>query len=162
MALLTFFGALLVGELVAGSKRDVSGRALGVKDVSVARGQVKVTLGFSKTDQIGKGRSFVLDSCGDQELCPERALQQYSGVHGEGDGLLFLHSNGSPLTKYQFWTVTSKALEALGLWGMRFCTHSFRIRAASTAAAMGYSVPSIQAIGRWSSGAYLRYVHPIV
>lgn len=149
-ALLAFWGALHVGELVAGSKRDTTGRALKVGDISLGNGRVTVTICFSKTDQAGKGRFLVLELCGDVELCPVLALQRYLEVRGQSAGFLFQHSDGSLLTKYHFWAITERALEALGLKGMRFATHSFRIGAASMAAAMGYSVPSIQGIGRWS------------
>ena len=62
------------------------------------------------------------------------------------------------MTKYQFWAVTKKALAALGLSNHQFGTHSFRIGAASTAAAAGVGVEGIKAIGRWRSGAFKSYV----
>ncbi|XP_015262016.1 PREDICTED: uncharacterized protein LOC107106395, partial [Gekko japonicus] len=69
-------------------------------------------------------------------------------IGGEGAGYKFgRHEDGSPLTKHQFWTVTTRALAKLGLSGVRFGTHSFRIGAASTAAALGYSPPDIQRLG---------------
>lgn len=114
---------------------------------------------FSKMDQLGKGRSFELEVCSDQELCPVRVLEQYWGVRGWEAWLLFRHVDGTPLSCYQFWAVMTKALEALGI---RFGTHSFRIVMASTAAALGYPVPSIQGIGHWSSHTYQRYVCPVV
>lgn len=68
------------------------------------------------------------------------------------------HLDGTPLTKYQSWVVTAKALEALGLKGVKFGTQSFRIGAASTMAVIGYSVAKIQEIGGWRLGVNRRYV----
>lgn len=75
---------------------------------------------------------------------------------------MFCHVDGSPLTRYQFWADTAKALRELGLDGVKFGTHSFRIGAVSTAAAMGYSVLRIQEIERWRSGVYRQYVCPVL
>ena len=42
------------------------------------------------------------------------------------------------------------------------CMHSFRIGAASTAAALGYNVEDIKWLGRWSSSTYHRYIRTYV
>lgn len=53
------------------------------------------------------------------------------------------------------------ALERTGIRDMRFGIHSFRIGAASTAAAMGYDVDRIKHLGRWSSKCYSNYIRPL-
>lgn len=59
------------------------------------------------------------------ELCPVTAVAQFLAVRVIKGGPLLCHHDGAPLTKYQFWAITSRALEVLGLkvwsWG---CTHS--------------------------------------
>ena len=56
----------------------------------------------------------------------------------------FIHKEGTHLTKYQFWKMTDLALSRVGVQGMKFGTHSFRIGAASTAAALGYHPDDIK------------------
>lgn len=115
--------------------------------MTVSGGRLHILIRSSKTDQLGKGKSLVLETCGEAELCPVRALSQFLTVRKVGGGILFCHVDGPPLTRYQFWVVTSKALRELGLNGVKFFTHSFRIGVASAAAAMGYSAPRIQEVG---------------
>lgn len=112
-----------------------------MKDVSVAADQVQILIQSSKTDQLGKGRLISLETCGEVELCPVRALSQFLEVRATEGGVLFCHIDDYPQTRYQFWVVIVKALREIGLEGVKFGTHSFRIGAASTAAAMGYSGP---------------------
>lgn len=160
-ALIAFFGALRVSELVASSKRDTSDRALHLDDVILGTNTILIKIRRSKTDQAGQGKQVQLHGCDDPKLCPIKALASFLEVRGQEAGFLFIHSDGSPLTKYQFWVVTSKALASLGLQGVQFGTHSFRIGAASTAAAMGYSSTQIQGLGRWRSRAFQAYVRPL-
>lgn len=73
-------------------------------------------------------------------MCRVFALTDYltlRGSEGEG-GFLFRHIYASPLARHQFWAITSMSLDGIGLAGRHFCTHSFRIRAASVVSAMGY------------------------
>ncbi|XP_054852797.1 uncharacterized protein LOC129341561 isoform X1 [Eublepharis macularius] len=160
-ALTAFFGALRVGELVAQSRLDLSQRALLLQDVRFVGEKVSLRIRSSKTDQHRKGSTVWLGSCADAELCPVRGLRAYLEKRGDGEGLLFRHCDESPLTRYQFWSVTGRALAKLGLEGFKFGTHSFRIGAASTAAAMGYTDAAIRRVGRWRSAAYRGYVRPL-
>ncbi|XP_067323426.1 integrase/recombinase xerD homolog isoform X2 [Anolis sagrei] len=160
-SLTAFFGALRVSELVVGSKADKSDRALHWSDINLTPTQLQIVIRKSKTDQKAKGSVLKLSMCSDEELCPIRAMTTYVGHRGNKPGPLFIHGDGAPLTKYQFWTVTSKALEALGIKGQKFGTHSFRIGAASAAAAIGYDAAKIKALGRWKSGTYRTYVRPV-
>ncbi len=52
-----------------------------------------------------------------------------------------------------------KALEATGSDPILYNGHSFRIGAATTAAAKGIEDAIIQTLGRWQSTAYLRYMY---
>lgn len=65
---------------------------------------------------------------------------------GAAPGFFFQHADQVQLTCYQFWVVMAKALETLGLKGVRFGTHSFRIGAASTATQIRYPKGQIKAI----------------
>ncbi|XP_054850615.1 uncharacterized protein LOC129340074 [Eublepharis macularius] len=160
-SLTAFFGALRVSELVVQSQRDSSGRALSACDIQFMGGKVLIRIRKSKTDQKQAGSVLTLGPCEDKALCPVRALRSYVKVRGEDEGVLFRHNDRSPLTRYQFWAVTDRALRQLGLVGVKFGTHSFRIGAASTAAAMGYADRTIQKVGRWKSSAYRSYIRPL-
>uniref|UniRef100_A0ABM5EUS7 Integrase/recombinase xerD homolog n=1 Tax=Pogona vitticeps TaxID=103695 RepID=A0ABM5EUS7_9SAUR len=160
-ALLAFFGAMRISELVALGRNDVSRRALQLEDVAVWDGQVRVRLRSSKTDQYGKGNMVILGQCTLENICPVRAMKEFGIRRGTDRGYFFQHKNGSPLTKYQFWALTDMALESLGIKNMRFGTHSFRIGAASTAAALGYDVEKIKRLGRWSSTCFRKYIRQL-
>lgn len=62
----------------------------------------------------------------------------------------------SPLTKHQFWAVTSHSLKRLDLHGVKFCTHSFQIGPVSMAEAMG----AIELLGHWHSASHHSYICP--
>ncbi|VDI00683.1 Hypothetical predicted protein [Mytilus galloprovincialis] len=71
---------------------------------------------------------------------------------------LFCHFDGKPLTKYQFSAILKKSLHALGIDNARWSSHSFRIGMATACAIEGLSDEKIKSLGRWKSGAYLRYI----
>ena len=83
-----------------------------------------------------------------ESICPVRATVAYLEVRGQDQGYFFKHEDNLSLTKYQFWKLTDVALDRVGVWGMRFGTHSFRIGAASTAAALNYSMEEIKHLGQ--------------
>lgn len=128
------------------------------QDVQFTGAGVTLKLRCSKTDQFYRGNIIKLGFCSLGDLCPVLALQKYVSVCGPTPGLLFRHMDGTPLTRHQFWAVTSKALSFLGLAHFRFGTHSFRIGAASTAASLGYPASMIQKMGCWQSKVYQSYV----
>uniref|UniRef100_A0ABM5GIP4 Uncharacterized protein isoform X2 n=1 Tax=Pogona vitticeps TaxID=103695 RepID=A0ABM5GIP4_9SAUR len=160
-ALLAFFGAMRISELVALGKKDVSRKALQLDDVTVWDDQVKVRLRSSKTDQYGFGCMVILGQCSLVSICPVRAIREFGILRGTEKGYFFQHKDGKPLTKYQFWSLTDRALKNIGIGNMRFGTHSFRIGAASTAALLGYDAGKIKRLGRWSSGCFRKYIRQL-
>ncbi|XP_067323198.1 integrase/recombinase xerD homolog [Anolis sagrei] len=160
-AVTAFFGALRVSELIPASKKDLSQRALLFSDVTISDQQLQIIVRSSKTDQRGKGSLISLSPCSDADICPVLAITQFRVMRGSTSGYFFCHHDGGPLTKYQFWSITDKALKLLGLGHLKFGTHSFRIGAASTAANLGYATERIKSLGRWKSDAYKGYVRPV-
>nr|XP_020646057.1 uncharacterized protein LOC110077393 [Pogona vitticeps] len=160
-ALIAFFGAMRISELVALGKGDVSRKALQFEDVIVQEDQVIIRIRRSKADQLGRGSQLMMGRCSRESICPVKAVKEFVGFRGAEKGYFFQHADASPLTKYQFWKLTGMALERIGVKNMKFGTYSFRIGAASTAAALGYSVEQIKHIGRWSSNCYHKYVRQI-
>ena len=82
----------------------------------------------------------------------------YLAARGNAPGLLFHFEDGSPLTKNRFITKFRSALTQAGIDSSLYSGHSFRIGAASTAAANGVEDSLIQILGRWKSSAYLAYI----
>ena len=79
-------------------------------------------------------------------------------VQGSRAGPLFVFSDGRLLTRKRFVTLVREALAAGGIDQDKYCGHSFRIGAATTAAARGIEDSVIKTLGRWESVAYLQYV----
>lgn len=92
------------------------------------------------------------------ELCPVQALWEYCMIRGSKIGPLFCFLDGTPIPRSFF----SKHLQVALSWANcdthRYKGHSFRIGAASCAAAMGISDDQIQVMGRWKSNAFKKYI----
>jgi len=108
---------------------------LSVQDVAVddpsCPGVVRVRIKQSKTDPFRRGKKA---------------------------GPLFMFASGLPLTRQRFVTRVREALQEAGLDEAKYCGHSFRIGAATTAAAKGFEDSVIKTLGRWRSLAYLQYI----
>ncbi|XP_067322346.1 integrase/recombinase xerD homolog [Anolis sagrei] len=154
----SFFGALRLGEVVANAKTDTSGRALQLGDIAIQGTSMTIKIRRSKTGQGGKGVSLAIKGSKVGQLCPIRTLTKFLGVWGSTPGLLFIHQDGSPLTR--FMAICRGALRKLGLPHGEFGGHSFRIGAATAAAGSGIPVDSIKAMGRWRSSVYTSYIRP--
>jgi hypothetical protein len=70
-------------------------------------------------------------------------------------------SVGLPLPLFlrsEFSARLNQTLTSIGLTGANMRPHSFRIGAATSAAAAGVPDDQIQRLGRWKSDAYRRYI----
>ena len=158
----TFFSFCRAGEMVVERESaydpdcHLSYRDLAV-DNPIAPTIISLLLRRSKTDQVQKGVRVVIGRTGD-EICPVTALLRYLAVRGDGPGPLFIQANGKPLTKARFVTEVRAALTKAKFPAQSYAGHSFRIGAATTAAAAGLEDSLIQTLGRWKSAAYLLYV----
>ena len=92
----------------------------------------------------------------DQMLCPVTSMMSYL-VRGSLAGPLFVYPDGSFLTRDHFVEEVRGALDSTGVDPTLFNSHSFRIRAATTAVARGLEDSLIKTLGRWESSAYLCY-----
>ena len=118
---------------------------------------VRVRIKQSKTDPFRRGVNLFLGRT-HTDLCPVAALLSYLVVRGAGSGPLFKFADGRPLTMSRFVAQVRDALGAAGTNEGSYCGHSFRIGAATTAAARGVEDSVIKTLGRWESTAYLQYV----
>ena len=160
---LAFFAFLRVGEFTTPGVAQFEEKIhLSVSDISVDRldapTMVFITLKQSKTDQLRKGITIVLGRTNKTPLCPVSALLSYLVVRGMAPGPLFVWGDGQFLTRAHFVKEVKQALELVGADASNFNGHSFRIGAASTAAANGMEDSVIKTLGRWESDAYHRYI----
>ena len=90
-------------------------------------------------------------------ICPVQALKAYRVVRKGKPGPLFCYHTGQaiPYKHYQQWFG-----DLLSLNNIKGCynLHSFRIGGATLAASRGFSVSQIQAMGRWRSNAFIKYI----
>ena len=157
-----FFGFFRAGEITVPTASAFDPAVhLSWGDVSISseRQVVRIILKRSKTDQFGRGTQVYLGATGD-ELCPVRALQSYVVVRGTSPGAFFRSAVGTPLTKARFVDQVRSALARAGIPTSGYSGHSFRIGAATAASQAGIPDSTIQALGRWSSSAFLRYIRP--
>ena len=152
---LGFFGFLRAGEFTVNSAFHPSTH-MTVSDLQadslVSPTCFKVRIKCSKTDPFRAGCDIYLGR-GVDSVCPIVALGNYLSRRGSTPGPLFLFSNGHPLTQQQLSSSVQAILHAAGYSG-----HSFRIGAATTAAARGVPDHLIKTLGRWSSDAYQVYI----
>lgn len=165
--LLGFFGFLWAGEFTVNAPFQPSIH-MTVSDLQadalVNPTCFKVRVKCSKTDPFRVGCDIYLGRT-EGSVCPIRALGSYLALRGSAEGPLFTFSDGRPLTRQQLSSSVQSILSAAGYSGV-YSGHSFRIGAATTAAAQGIPDHLIKTLGRWSSDAYQIYirtpVHSIV
>ena len=134
---------------------------MGFKDVAVdnplSPSFLRVRIKQSKTDLFCRGVDIFLGRT-NSDLCPGVAILKYLIARGTGPGPLFRFNDGCPWMRNRFVTAVREALTAAGVEKSKYCGHSFRIGAATTAAKRGVEDCIIKTLGRWESTAYLQYV----
>ena len=119
---------------------------------------VTLHLRHSKTDVFGIGALIYLGLV-DGPICPVKALLSFLSVSGEAPGPLFTWMDGTPLSREGLVRAVRSALESQGVVGTHlFNGHSFRIGAATTAAARGVADSLTQSMSRWKSSAFTTYI----
>ncbi|XP_078344470.1 uncharacterized protein LOC144630064 [Oculina patagonica] len=119
--------------------------------------RIVVLLKSSKTDVYRQGQSLSIARCSSL-LCPVSAMQQYFLLAQPRPGPLFYFQSGSLLTRSSVTKLLRDSARSAGLSYRSLKGHSFRIGAASTAAAAGLPDWLIKVLGRWSSDCYQLYI----
>lgn len=162
---LGFFGFLRSGEMTvpADGRYDPSCH-LSRADIAVDHpshpNTIRVTIKQSKTDPFRQGIQLFMGRT-DSDVCPVRALLNYLVERGSTEGPLFMFPDGSYLTRQRLVEVVRQALGKAGLDASKYCGHSFRIGAATTAAKKGMEDSIIKTLGRWRSLAYTHSQGPV-
>ena len=156
-----FFGFMRSGEFtVPSSSLYNPDQHLSMKDVAIdnycSPSLVAITLRVSKTSQFLPVTIFLKGTQAD--LCPVKALLSYLEIRGTNPGPLFVTEDRLPLSKPTFLRMLHSTLTKAGIDPSHFKGHSFRIGAATTAAAAGVHSSIIKSLGRWASSAFERYI----
>ena len=156
---LGYFGFMRSGEFTVTSQSTEP--AVRLSDVAIdshhTPSLLRVRLRRAKTDPLGQGVEIFMNKSG-MSLCPVVAVLSYLAVRSGSDGPLLIHADGLPLTRDQFVTKVKRALQAAQIDSTLYSGHSFRIGAASAAAAAGVPAYFIKMLGRWESEAYHLYI----
>lgn len=158
---LAFFGFLRTSEFTV-SQQFQQSEHLGLDDLAFfpsleAPTHMSLTIKCSKTDPFRKGITLTLGTT-ESNVCAVKALKHYLPFRGKSPGPLFQFSNGRPLTRALFVKELHQLLAFSGHNSNHYNGHSFRIGAATSAAANGLPTWLIKDLGRWTSDCYERYI----
>jgi len=158
---LAYFGFLWSAEFTVPNLASFSPSIhLGVADLAfdsnASPSCLRLRIKASKTDPFRKG-CFLHIGQGKYPLCAIHSLLAYLNQRGNTLGHLFLFKDGQPLTRALLTSWLHDILASAGIQG-KFSSHSFRIGVATVAAKNGIPDHQIQALGRWTSSAYLSYI----
>jgi hypothetical protein len=151
-----FFGLLRAGEFTYKDGYPVLCR----RHVSWEPSHVAIHLEQSKTDRWRRGVSVkIFRSQG--PVCAVSLLWEAwvtSPLQDHTAPLLQVDRVGSPLSYRALLDFIKTAVSSLGYAPAEFSTHSLRIGGATQLAMCQFSGEQIQAVGRWTSDCYQRYV----
>lgn len=148
---LAFFAFLRVGEFTS------SPHTLLLSDCQVLP-RSSIMLSFRSFKFSRDATPHLIIPARGHDLCPVSHLSRYLISRGPSPGPLFLNELGQPLTAKYFSSLLHLACLISALDHTRIKPHSFRIGAATMAAALGIPSDTIQRMGRWSSQAFTRYI----
>ena len=156
-AMLTaFYGFLRVSEYTSSHTKSYNpNTTLCYEDIKIlSNSTIQIHIKASKTDPFRLGVSIELHR-NDTTLCPVQAMTHLLNYHPTRQGPLFTWGDGRYLTRSS-WAAVLRKIKPPHISNMS--SHSFRIGAATTAAAVGHPRWLIQALGRWSSNCYRDYI----
>lgn len=158
---LAFYGLLRISEFSIPSKSKFDPRIHPTHtDIRWHKHRFTYHLKRSKTDQFQQGHKINFYQV-DNHSCPYSAMKRYFSqarlYTNRRTKPLFMFHNGDPLTRRNCLKHLRELLKQANLSPHLFNTHSFRIGAATSAAASGISNRAIKHLGRWNSNAYRLY-----
>ena len=179
--LVAYYGLFRVGELTLGP------HVLKAKDVHEGRNKDKILMILHTSKTHGKGnrpqkiklKRLNSMEVSDQDTKPQevhypsqdKSTNQYCPVkhtidyiqmrqaRANDDEQFYIFSDGSPVRPCHMRSILRELLQALGLEGALYDTHSFRSGRASDLFHAGVDVELIKYIGRWKSNAIYKYLH---
>ena len=155
---LCFFAFLLAGEMTTPHEGGYDPAVhLSYADVELDDPRkpsfLRITIKQSKTDPFRKGMNLYVGRTG-TDLCPVAAVLSYLTHRGSAPRPLFVFRSGIYLTRKRFVDRVRAALRQTDVDQRKYCGHSFRIGAATTAATKRIEDSVIKTLVRWESVAY--------
>ena len=159
---LAFFGFLRSSEFCCPTSHTFDPNScLLVRDTNVSPTSATIMIKVSKTDPFHNGNMLRFVPSG-TSICPVKALNKHIQSCKQPDMPLFSYEDNSFLTRQKLTETLQQLLHSNPQNEKLYTSHSFRIGAATTAAAA--NVPSwlIKRLGRWSTDCFERYIRPSV
>ena len=150
MYILMFHGFLRIGE-VTNSPNNIQYSQISVSSCSL-------TITFVKFKHHNSSPIVLTIPANYGRYCPVKLVKQYLGIRDNNNGPFFCFPGGIPVSSSDFNKILSSSVSMIGHNHLNIKPHSFRIGAATWAAVSGYSDSQIQAMGRWNSGAFRKYI----
>lgn len=150
-----YFGLFRVSELVVPFLAQTD-RVVFRSDLSLGDKYAIIKLNYFKTNQTGNPVRLKIPA-DDSSVCPVRALTEFMCRRSHIPGPLFVHCDGTPVTRTQFSAVLSKCVHEAHL-SNAYKTHSFRIGRATDLALQGLPSTALMKLGRWSSDCFKLYI----
>ena len=152
-----FFGFLRASEFVAPTTKTYDPHiTLQATDITITQTQAIIHLKSSKTDPFRQGCDIRLNRTNTPDLCPVHSLSYFLHKFSSPHGPIFTYLDGTYLTRRRLNKFLKAAISTTTK--SPISSHSFRIGAATTAAAAGLPRWLIQKLGRWSSDCYRTYI----
>lgn len=156
--IVAFFGCFRVSEFLV-SQDEL--KLLSFNRVRLAGDGIEFVLDKTKNNPSGPTQQVLFGPLPGDSVCPVLALRSYICTRhpSSGDSAFFIDSVGKAVTSNRFNLMLRKALQGLGILDtMLYSAKSFRVGAASGCYSLNLSNEDIQALGRWTSLAFLYYV----
>jgi hypothetical protein len=160
---LAFFALLRIREITLDNKLDTGPHVICYEDISFSnKNEMYLRIRSSKADQRSNTITLIISKQkgSESDICPVKRLKQFLVMRYSGptcSSPVYIHFDGSNLTRYQFYSVLLKTLQFCGL-SEHIRSHSFRIGGTSELARRGVTESEIKRWGRWNSNAYSSYI----
>lgn len=161
MCLVAFFGFLRCSEFTVRSLSCLT-PCLRIRDIKFSsdNSMFILTLTSSKADPFRQG--VEISFFPNNRCCPVSCMLKYLNElrrdSNNSNAPLFVDSQQRPFSRELFLSYLRDILLRLGYKPSDYSGHSFRIGAASSAAAAGVEDHLIKTLGRWNSSCYVRYI----
>jgi hypothetical protein len=156
MYLLAFHAFLRIGEITVNSSKSSNPNLIQFHQIAIHDDQAILTFSAFKHHH---GPPVILAIQPQHSpYCPVSHLSQFISARGSTAGPLFQFPNGAAISRNFFQQHLARSLAWSNAASHFIRSHSFRIGAATAAAAAGHHDEAIQRMGRWKSSAFKKYI----